>query len=507
MLLLSIVNGIALHGLDGFLVNVEVDISAGMPCWEVVGLPDANIKEAKERVRTAIKNCGIEFLSRRYIINLSPANIRKNGAFLDLAIAVAILKSMQIINNENLKNIVFIGELSLDGRINKVNGILPMCIEALKNNINELILPKENAKEAAIVKGMKVIGVSNLKEVIDYLNKRINIIPEEVKLDELLKKQESSELDFSEVKGHKMAKRALEIAAAGGHNCLLIGSPGSGKTMMSKRITTILPDLTFEETLEITKIHSIVGMLNNQSLITKRPFRSPHHNITEPALIGGGRIPMPGEVSLAHLGVLFLDELLEFNKNILEVLRIPLEEKKINISRINGNISYPCNCMLIGSMNPCPCGYYGSKEKECICTEAQRNNYKSKLSGPMLDRFDIHIMVPSVNYKEMNTQNNESSESIRNRVNKARKLQQKRYSNYHIYSNAELTPKLIEKYCILEKNAQIKLEEMLEKMKLSSRAYSKILKVSRTIADLDDTQKIEEKHVLEAIQYRNLDKL
>lgn len=277
--------------------------------------------------------------------------------------------------------------------------------------------------------------------------------------------------------------------------------------MMSKRIITILPDLTFDETLEITKIHSIVGMLDNKSLITKRPFRSPHHNITEVALIGGGRIPMPGEVSLAHLGVLFLDELLEFNKNILEVLRIPLEEKRINISRINGNVSYPCNCMLIGSMNPCPCGYYGSKEKECTCTEIQRNNYKSKLSGPMLDRFDMHILVPSVNYKEMNTTNIETSEDIRNRVNKARKVQQDRYKNYCIYSNSELTPKLMEKYCILDKKANLKLEEMLEKMKLSSRAYAKILRVSRTIADLENEQIIKENHVLEAIQYRNLDRI
>ena len=503
--MLSIIKSIALQGLDGFLINVEVDISAGMPCWEVVGLPDTNIKESKERVKTAIKNCGIELLSRKYIINLSPANVRKTGAILDLAIAVAILKSMNIIHNEKLEKTVFIGELSLDGKVNRVNGILPMCIECIKNNIEEVIIPKLNVKEVNFINGIKVIGVENLNQVIDFLNNKIKIESEKSR-EKTIEFFENVDIDFKDVKGHKFAKRALEISASGGHNCLLIGSPGSGKTMMSKRIPSILPDLTFEEALEITKIHSILGLTAKEGLITKRPFRCPHHNITETALIGGGRIPKPGEVSLAHLGVLYLDELLEFNRNIIEVLRIPLEDKKVNISRINSCISYPSNFMLIGSMNPCPCGYYGSKEQECICSELQRKNYISKLSGPMLDRFDMHIFVASINYTEMNEANTESSSQIRDRVNKARKLQQERYKKYNIYSNSELTPKLIEKFCKLDSNTKNIFEKTIEKWNLSTRAYIKILKLSRTIADLEGKKDINENHILEAIQYRKLER-
>lgn len=504
--MLSIVKSMSLQGLDGILIDVEVDISSGMPCWDVVGLPDTNIRESKERVKTAIKNCGIELLSRKYIINLSPANIRKDGAILDLAIAVGILKSMQIINEENLNNTIFIGELSLDGKLNKVNGILPICIEAVKKKIKRIILPKGNAEEAAIVNELEVIGVENLKEVIDFLNKKISLEIEKVNVSDLLKNNRTENVDFSEVKGQKVVKRALEIAAAGGHNCLLIGSPGSGKTMMARRLTTILPNLTFKEALEVTKVYSIAGILKNESIVSKRPFRSPHHTITENGLIGGGRIPKPGEISLAHLGVLFLDELLEFNKNTLEVLRGPMEDKEVNISRVGMSISYPCNFMIIASMNPCPCGYYGSKIKECTCTEKQRITYRSKLSGPLMDRFDLQIPVFPVEYENIKETNIETSEQIRKRVNNAREIQGRRYKKYSIYANSELTPKLIEKYCILDEEARNILNNAFNKMNLSARAYSKILKVSRTIADLDSKENIEISHVLEALQYRNLDK-
>ncbi len=504
---LSIVKSMSLQGLDGVLINVEVDISAGMPTWEVVGLPDASIRESKERVRTAIKNCGYEVLSRKYIINLSPANLKKEGSMLDLAIAVGILRSMDVITESNLENTIIVGEISLNGRINKINGILPICIESLKYGVKRVIVPKENAKEAAIVSEIEVIGVSNLKEVIQYLNEEIAIKGEKVDLEEILKNNNSQKLDFSEVKGQETIKRALEIAAAGGHNCIMIGSPGSGKTMMATRLPTILPDLTFEESLEITKIHSIAGKLGENTLVTERPFRSPHHTISANGLIGGGKIPKPGEISLSHYGVLFLDELLEFHRNTLEVLRGPLEDRMVTISRVGASLTYPCNFMLVASMNPCPCGYLGSKEKKCSCTQKQRENYRAKLSGPLLDRFDIHIQVPSVDYKKLEMRNNETSETIRKRINQARNIQIERYKDSEIFSNAELTPKLMEKYCALDKESNLLLSQFFEKLNLSARAYSKILKVARTIADLDNCEKIEKMHLMEAIQYRSLDRI
>lgn len=505
--MLSIVKSMSLQGLEGVLINVEVDISAGMPSWEVVGLPDASIRESKERVRTAIKNCGIQVLSRKYIINLSPANLRKEGSMLDLAIAVGILRSMDVIAECDLENTIFVGELSLDGKINKVNGILPICIEALKYGIKRVIVPKENAREAAIISELEVIGVSHLQEVIQFLNEEIEIKKEVVNLEEILKNNQAKKLDFMEVKGQEAIKRALEISAAGGHNCLMIGSPGSGKTMMAQRLPTILPDLTFDESLEITKIHSIAGKLENHTLVTERPFRSPHHTISANGLIGGGKIPKPGEISLSHYGVLFLDELLEFNRNTLEVLRGPLEDRMVTISRVGASLTYPCNFMLVASMNPCPCGYLGSKEKKCSCTQKQKENYRAKLSGPLLDRFDIHIQVSSVDYKNLEAKRGESSEDIRKRVNDARNLQINRYKDLGIFSNAELTPRLMEEYCCLDKESNEILSQSFEKLNLSARAYSKILKVARTIADLDKSEAIQKIHLIEAIQYRSLDRI
>ena len=507
--MLSIVKSMSLQGLEGFLVDVQVDVSSGMPNWEVVGLPDATVKESKERVRTAIKNSGFEFQSRRIVINLAPADTRKEGSFFDLPIAIGILLDFEDVKWQNLEDTVFIGELSLNGNINKINGILPMCIEAKKLGIKRIILPEENAKEAAIVTGLEVIGASNLREVVEYLNEDIDIKQTETNIQKIFHEKHKYSLDFSEVKGQENVKRALEVAAArSGIMCLWCGTPGSGKTMLARRIPSILPDLTFEEALEITKIHSIAGLLSKDTpILLTRPFRSPHHTVTIHSLIGGGKIPKPGEISLAHFGVLFLDELPEFNKNTLEVLRGPLEDREVTISRVNASLTYPCNFMFVASMNPCPCGFYGSKDKECTCTPEAISRYMGKISGPLLDRIDIQIEVTPVKYQKLSSNEKiETSEEIKKRVDKARKIQLERYKEHGIFSNSELTPHLSNTYCKLDLKSKEIIQNAFERLGLSARGYGRILKVARTIADLEEKENIEAKHIAEAIQYRSLDR-
>ena len=473
--MLSKVKSITLNGLDGNLVEIQTDISSGIPEFDIVGLPDTTVKEAKKRIKSAINNSEIEFPNKKILINLAPANIKKEGSSFDL-----------------------------DGKINRTNGVLPMCIEAKELGIKTVILPTSNANEAAIISELDIIPVSELKEVVEYLNK-------EKKIDRFISKnsysKEKYQFDFADVKGQENVKRALEIAAAGGHNCMMIGGPGAGKTMMAKRLTTILPELTKEEAMEITKIHSIAGELKRDGLITNRPFRMPHHTIPISTMIGGGKIPKPGEISLAHCGILFLDELPEFDRNILESLREPLENREIIINRLSGNYRYPCNFMFVASMNPCPCGNYGDEEKECKCTEKEIHRYLNKISGPLLDRIDIQVEVKRPKIESISSKVKvETSSEIRARVNNARKIQLQRYKEYGIYSNSELNVDMINKFCIIDNQGELLLKNAFQKLKLSVRAYQRILRVSRTIADLEGSYNIKTQHLAEAIQYRSLDK-
>ncbi len=504
--MLAKLHSASLLGIDAYPVEIEVDVSSGLPAVNIVGLPDTAVKEARERVKAALKNSGFPFPDDRVTVNLAPADIKKEGAGFDLPIALGILGALRIIKPENLPQYLFIGELALDGSIRHSRGILPIALLSREMG-KSIVVPHPNAREAGIVEGCRVFPLKNLRECVEFLRGEREVRPLTVSLKELYSESPSYQVDFSEVRGQESTKRAIEVAVAGGHNMLMIGPPGSGKTMLAGRIPSIMPELSLEEALEVTKIHSIVGLLPpDKPLLTLRPFRSPHHTISDVALIGGGQNPHPGEISLAHHGVLFLDELPEFNRNVLESLRQPLEGRKVTVSRASGSFTFPANFLLVGAMNPCPCGNFTHPDKECRCTPREIQRYISRISGPLLDRIDIHVEVPPLKAGEFSGPPSEDSLSIRERIKKAREIQRERFKGKRIFTNAQMGNKDIDKYCLLNEEGKNLLQAAIDNMGLSGRAYHRILKVSRTIADLEGRENIETYHLAEAIQYRSLDK-